>query len=933
MKTPLSILLLSGCLSLQPFLPLSAQDQPLQGKVSPQTADFVRYGNMPVSLYTGQVSVSVPLYHLQDPDFDLPLVLNYSADGLKPHKRSGWTGLNWSLGGTGVITREVYNAPDDYADYQYPGGVTYMGFWQAVQKRRYSPSLWYNFDPEAVVTRGNPAYYEIKPLNTGESYDSEPDFFLFSLPGCQGRFVIDNLDDVLCSEPGVKVDLSEMTAQHMGAAPKTSQIKLTLPDGYVYTFGSLEDNGASMEYSFSFHPNLAHNWQSNPASITAWHLTSITAPNGRTLKLSYEAFPGLSDNSSLIQSTAVRKQLQSTSNPAQFYENYDFTATKTVLLKSIEIEDTGVSIEFQSSKETCSTFYSYQKYNALGLKLDAVVVKQDGSPVYTWQLSYENKGHLRFLTQVEQPDGGSNHFGYTHPDGSYPRPQNIEVDEFGYCNDINGQPYSLLSRMDYPTGGYTTFQYVHHDFGKRVRTEVTNSSYQSSLMDCTGESSNTLNSFRIQKIYDYTSDDILAGMRSYSYKTSEGQLSPSSGILLKTRPVDATDSRNPVLLNSVWNRNYNIEEPYIGYSHVTENFPDGSFVRYRFSDYASCPDGGDVKFQWISNEARPTPMEMAFSHASLATSKWDKRGLLVEKETYDAQGELRLLQEYTYKGVEVNLIPTPPGTQSEGHYSTCFRSLSGGGMAMKIRVQEHPVVREKTSDYGDRDGCMYTLKDYAYNSDGLLSQMNESTSEGDTLTTTYMYPHSLNHPELLSRHIVNYVLGKRKLRNGTLLWTEGNEPKVLSNGGVVTDSTYLRKGYGIPVWQTRYPVYDNYGNPVDIREREGVNRIVIWGYAGRYPVAEITGANYIEVKKALGGTAPESLSSAATPDMARLDALREALPNALVTTYTYKPLVGVASVTDANGTTTNYTYNDKGELVRVSDDDGRTVTEYEKHYR
>ena len=120
---------------------------------------------------------------------------------------------------------------------------------------------------------------------------------------------------------------------------------------------------------------------------------------------------------------------------------------------------------------------------------------------------------------------------------------------------------------------------------------------------------------------------------------------------------------------------------------------------------------------------------------------------------------------------------------------------------------------------------------------------------------------------------------------------------------------------------------------MDIREREGVNRIVIWGYAGRYPVAEITGANCIEVKNALGGTAPESLSSAATPDMARLDALREALPNALVTTYTYKPLVGVASVTDANGTTTNYTYNDKGELVRVSDDDGRTVTEYEKHYR
>ena len=515
----------------------------------------------------------------------------------------------------------------------------------------------------------------------------------------------------------------------------------------------------------------------------------------------------------------------------------------------------------------------------------------------------------------------------------YESPYTAEADEYGYCKDISGQPYSLLSRMDYPTGGYTTFQYAHHDFSKRVRTEVTNSSYQSRLMDCTGESSDSLNSFRIQKICDYTSEDILAGMRSYSYKTSRGLLAPSSGILLKTRPVDATDSRNPVLLNSVWNRNYNMEEPYIGYSLVTESFPEGGSIRYRFSDYSSCPDEGDVKFQWVSDEARPTPAEMAFSHACLAASKWDKRGLLVEKETYDAQGKLCLRQEYTYKDVAVNLVPTPPGSQPEGRYSTCFRSLAGGGMAMKIRAQGHPVIRERTTEQGDGNGYIHTLKEHAYNTNGQLAQTDESTSEGDTLTTAYTYPSVLQHPELAARNILNYVLKKWQVRSRTLLWTEGNEPMTLSNGDVVTDSTWLQKGNGIPVWQTRCPVYDSYGNPVDIRKREGVNRIVIWGYAGRYPVAEITGANYIEVKEALGGTAPESLSSAAVPDMARLDALRSALPNALVTTWTYKPLVGVASVTDPNGTTTTYTYNDKGELVKATDDDGRTVTEYEKNYR
>ena len=85
------------CLVLMALCSVCGFAQSEFGKVSPQTADFIRQGNIPVSLYTGQVNVSIPLYHIKDRDFDIPIALNYAGDGLKPNRRHGWAGLNLSL--------------------------------------------------------------------------------------------------------------------------------------------------------------------------------------------------------------------------------------------------------------------------------------------------------------------------------------------------------------------------------------------------------------------------------------------------------------------------------------------------------------------------------------------------------------------------------------------------------------------------------------------------------------------------------------------------------------------------------------------------------------------------------------------------------------------------------------------------------------------
>lgn len=63
-----------------------------------------------------------------------------------------------------------------------------------------------------------------------------------------------------------------------------------------------------------------------------------------------------------------------------------------------------------------------------------------------------------------------------------------------------------------------------------------------------------------------------------------------------------------------------------------------------------------------------------------------------------------------------------------------------------------------------------------------------------------------------------------------------------------------------------------------------------------------------------------------------LNSLRATFPNALVTSYTYKPMVGVSSVTDENGKTTTYEYDTFNRLATVKDYLGNILKEYQYNF-
>jgi hypothetical protein len=95
---------------------------------------------------------------------------------------------------------------------------------------------------------------------------------------------------------------------------------------------------------------------------------------------------------------------------------------------------------------------------------------------------------------------------------------------------------------------------------------------------------------------------------------------------------------------------------------------------------------------------------------------------------------------------------------------------------------------------------------------------------------------------------------------------------------------------------------------VDYRKK--ITTTYLWSYGGEHPIAEITNATLTEVRNEISADTIELLQNSFSPDMSKVNSLRNKLPNACVRTMTYEPLIGMLSHTDAKGYTQYYEYDD-----------------------
>lgn len=139
-----------------------------------------------------------------------------------------------------------------------------------------------------------------------------------------------------------------------------------------------------------------------------------------------------------------------------------------------------------------------------------------------------------------------------------------------------------------------------------------------------------------------------------------------------------------------------------------------------------------------------------------------------------------------------------------------------------------------------------------------------------------------------------------------------------------------------------YHSYDTNGNVQEVSKADGTHIVYIWGYNKTLPVAKIENATYAQVSGYITG-----IQTASNNDNDRTEGtsgnegilrsaltnLRNALPNAQVTSLTYDPLIGVTSISDPRGRTIYYIYDGFNRLQYVKDHEGNIVSKTEYTYK
>jgi YD repeat-containing protein len=159
----------------------------------------------------------------------------------------------------------------------------------------------------------------------------------------------------------------------------------------------------------------------------------------------------------------------------------------------------------------------------------------------------------------------------------------------------------------------------------------------------------------------------------------------------------------------------------------------------------------------------------------------------------------------------------------------------------------------------------------------------------------------------------------------------GNLPFVGVNTAFSNDAKYKTR--------LTYHAYDDKGNPLCISQENGQKITFLYSYNSQYPIVEIKNADYAMIESILGGsTILNNFSNSNPTDQQVRDfvgILRNSsqLKDVQITSYTYKPLVGITSITDAKGMTTYYEYDAFQRLKAVKDQNGNILKQTDYHYK
>ncbi|MDP3463306.1 MAG: hypothetical protein Q8S18_10985 [Bacteroidales bacterium] len=244
---------------------------------------------------------------------------------------------------------------------------------------------------------------------------------------------------------------------------------------------------------------------------------------------------------------------------------------------------------------------------------------------------------------------------------------------------------------------------------------------------------------------------------------------------------------------------------------------------------------------------------------------------------------------------------------------------------------------------------------------GYISEEKVVNSDQSVQTTNYIYP--FNYPDgysyimdqMKTLNMLNQPNEIIKSRNNVLV--EADLTKFNHFSQIIkphkaykleiseplsdfTPSNQLANGQIDPRYQmqTELNYSPVFGNLLEVKPAQNIDMAYIWGYNNSLLIAKIENASYDLVTNELSslGHSIESLQNKTDSQLRQIfNDLRNrpAMQNAMITSFTHKPLVGITSQTDPTKLVTYYEYDNFGRLKYVKNNEGEYLNKYDYHYK
>lgn len=444
--------------------------------------------------------------------------------------------------------------------------------------------------------------------------------------------------------------------------------------------------------------------------------------------------------------------------------------------------------------------------------------------------------------------------------------------QFRSANETLAQA-EILTSISYPTGGKVDFCYELNDYSF-IATQVPDFKLETESGKAGG--------LRIKQI-TYTDTCRNSELTHYfEYQNEDGS---SSGILSGV-PRYVTEGKNHTSFNySDWdglvhfkikddiNQTYKmLSERYINvlgstngnhvtYSRVVEKIGKDQPLKkvYYYSNHNVCPDTADYEMYTNIDEV---DLDNKF------TSKAAMRGLLIKEVWYNDNAKVKEIENlYSNHADDKNDFMrcvdcfSIPGITGHFIYVPFVRLTP-----YKIWTN-YPYLKQRIETVYDPSGntVIQTQQDkFTYNANLLVTSHETYDSKANLVLTTFRYPQDITlsgsiYDKMENKGMIGIPIEILEYRNGKLC--SGRLTTYAEKFGIIVPQKTFRLGLTEPIDASAFSPYngsiedkhylqehemldtDKYGNPMAVREEDGVITTYLWDYPGRYPVMKVRNAH------------------------------------------------------------------------------------------